>query len=677
MTRALRRSPLSSPWPRSVWPRTACIAALLLLACSEASETPGPDGLSGQAATDQRSVLLICLDTVRADHMGFLGYTARDTTPAMDALAEHSIIFDDVTAAACWTKPSVPSFLTGCFPATHGVYEGSSKAAKGHETDVLDERVETLAEAFQSAGYATAGFLRNGQLAPGFGIDQGFETYDNGPYDARDIADKALAWLEQRDDEQPFFLYLHVLDAHWPFHVPDEVLLGFASQEHVDLIREGDWHAFMDAVHDGQRVLTPEEQDGILAIYDGCLRYIDDQLARVFDALGEDGRLNEMVVGVVADHGEEFLEHGRFGHGHGLYENLTRVGWMLQAPGVAPGHRSQPVSLIDLHPTVLSAAGVPPVGELLAVDRIRFPDRPAVLFAEHKSPSRYEQALREEDRKLVRAFRSTAAPLPTDALQLGTRWEAEFEVLADGSFHATQLKPRDEAPLDPVELRGVLEATASGGLAVAGLALEWTADTEIYGKAENAEALVVGIPVKVVGDLVDGRFHAQRVKVYAIEDRDSPEIRGPLARLEVSGGDARGEAMAAATAEVTAVAGTLWIGPIAVTFDAGTRFKGVPTSPRMHRDDVALILDGGAQASAAAGYSVDYRLYDLSRDPGETAPVEEVSSLADASPELRRLSDALDKIAASAGGRSVWSEAGSGLLDEELLNELRALGYVR
>ena len=290
----------------------AALTVLLATACSGSADEATPT-----ADDDKRSVLLICLDTVRADHMGFLGYTQRDTTPALDALAARSIVFDDVTAAACWTKPSVPSFMTGSFPATHGVYEGSSKAASGMETDVLDERAVTLAEAFQSAGYATAGFLRNGQLAPGFGLDQGFETYENGPYDSKAIADMALEWLEAHDSDQPYFLYLHVLDAHWPFHVPDEVLLQFARQADVDLVRADDWHALMDAVHDGERVLTPQEQDGILAVYDACLRYIDDQLARVFDALAQSGQLDDMVVGVVADHGEEFLEHGRFGHGHG------------------------------------------------------------------------------------------------------------------------------------------------------------------------------------------------------------------------------------------------------------------------------------------------------------------------------------------------------------------------
>jgi arylsulfatase A-like enzyme len=640
----------------------ALLAALLGASCSDSN-----DASNGGTSAGQRSVLLICLDTVRADHMGFSGYSLRDTTPALDALAARSIVFDDVTAAACWTKPSVPSFMTGSFPATHGVYEGSSKAAKGHETDVLDERAVTLAEAFQSAGYATAGFLRNGQLAPGFGLDQGFETYENGPHDARAIADMALDWLEQRDDQKPFFLYLHVLDAHWPFHVPDEALLEFARQEDVDLIRQGDWHQLMDAVHDGERELTPEEEAGILAIYDACLRYIDDQLARVFTVLEESGELDEMVVGVVADHGEEFLEHGRFGHGHGLYENLTRVGWMLHAPGVAPGHRDDPVSLIDLHPTVLSAAGVKPDAELLAVDRITHPDRQAALFAEHKSPQRYEQALREGDRKLVRAFRSTVHPLPTDALRTGTRWEAELEILPDGRLRATQLKPREESPLDPMEVRGPLSVPAAGGFAVAGIPLELTADTGIYGVAEDVSALVAGVPVKAMGNLVDGHLEAVRVKVYAVSEQGADpyglEIRGPITRTETDPGES--------------MAGTVWIGPLPVSFHEGTRFKGVPTSPRMAREDVRRILELGAAGAVSAGFTVEYRLFDLSADPGETTPIEQVTSLEPASEELRRLSAALDRVARSARGRSHWSERGTGILDEELLDELRALGYVR
>jgi len=640
--------------PASVRPA----AALLLAALAGCGGEPAP--AADTAADGPRSVLLVCLDTVRADHLGFMGYTRRPTTPALDALARDALVFDDVTAAACWTKPSVPSFLTGSFPATHGVYEGSSKAAEGMATDVLDERSTTLAEAFADAGYATAGFLRNGQLAPGFGMDQGFELYDNGSHDAAAIADLALDWLGARDRSRPFFLYLHILDAHWPFDVPDEAALRFAGPEDLALVRDGDWHALMDAVHDGERELTADEAEGILDLYDSSLRYVDDQLARVFDALREDGTLDELVVSVVADHGEEFLEHGRYGHGHGLYENLTRVGWLLRAPGVAAGRHEAPVSLIDLHPSVLSAAGLEPDGELLAVDRVRRPDAPGVIFSEHKSPSHYEQSLREGGWKLVREFRNTVPPVPTDALEPGTRWEAEFERTHDGALLATQLKPRDDPPLDPMELRGALAGGPAAGWSVAGIPLELADGFEVYGEADDPAALAAGVVVKAKGDLVDGRLVTDRVKVYADGEDDTPELRGPLTAWE---GDDRG--------------GTLRIGPVALTVDGDTRFKDVPDKPQVQRRHVERLLAVGAPGAADLGFTVRFELFDLAADPAERAPVETVDDLAAGSERLRALSAALDRVAAAAAGRSVWAAEGAGLLDDALLEDLRALGYVR
>ncbi len=643
-------------------PRTRSPAVALLLAALAAcggEPAPGADA-PGAADDGPRSVLLICLDTVRADHLGFMGYDRRPTTPALDALAEGALVFDDVTAAACWTKPSVPSFMTGSFPATHGVYEGSSKAAEGMATDVLDERSTTLAEAFAEAGYATAGFLRNGQLAPGFGLDQGFELYDNGSHDASDIADLALDWLGTRDRDRPFFLYLHILDAHWPFDVPDDAALRFADAADLALVRDGDWHDLMDDVHDGERELTPDEAEGILDLYDSSLRYVDDHLARVFDALREEGLLDELVVSVVADHGEEFLEHGRYGHGHGLYENLTRVGWLLRAPGVPAGRHEAPVSLVDLHPSVLSAAGLEPDGELLAVDRVRRPDAPGVIFAEHKSPSHYEQSLRDGSWKLVREFRNTVPPLPTDALEPGTRWEAEFTRTPDGGLLATQLKPRDDPPLDPMELRGALAGDAEAGWSVAGVPLVLAEGFEVYGEAEDPSALAPGRIVKAKGDLVDGRLVAERIKLYADDEDDTPELRGPLTSWE---GDDRG--------------GTLRLGPLAIAVDGETRFKDVPDKPQVQRRHVEALLAAGAPGAEALGFTVRLELFDLAADPAEATPVETSEDPAAGSDRLRALSASLDRVAAAAAGRSVWAAEGAGLLDEALLEDLRALGYVR
>src|SRR5262245_8276724 len=144
------------------------LAALLaaLASCGEASQVHG-----------KRNVVLICMDTVRADHLGVYGY-ARPTTPELDRLAARALVFADASATAGWTKPSVPSFLTGTYPCQHGVYEGSAHGEAGDVTDVLPAECLTLAEAFHENGYATAAFVHNAQLREGSGFEQGFDTYD-------------------------------------------------------------------------------------------------------------------------------------------------------------------------------------------------------------------------------------------------------------------------------------------------------------------------------------------------------------------------------------------------------------------------------------------------------------------------------------------------------------------
>ena len=148
---------------------------LLLAACGSASEGEG---------TRRPDVIFVCMDTVRADHLGCYGHD-RDSSPNLDALAERSIVFADASATACWTKPSVPSYLTGTYPLQHGVYRGSARDATGTRSDALPEAAWTIAEAFSGAGYQTGAFVRNAQLRHGLGFEQGFDVYLDEAGDAR------------------------------------------------------------------------------------------------------------------------------------------------------------------------------------------------------------------------------------------------------------------------------------------------------------------------------------------------------------------------------------------------------------------------------------------------------------------------------------------------------------
>ena len=394
---AARRAPWSAR-------RAALALAATLLAfpsgCGKAPDTPPfPD----TARLEPLNVVLVCLDTVRADRLGCYGYGGNPTTPALDALAADATLFRDTSAAAGWTKPSVPSFFTGTFPCQHGVYEGSARGIAGATTDLLPAAAATLAERFRAAGYATAAVIHNAQLRRGGGFEQGFDTYEDDAGDARDVRARASRWLDGRDPDRPFFLYLHFLDAHWPYDVPDEAARRFTAGD-VDFFRGGDSRALRDAVNDGSVTLDSAQQETLSALYDGALRFLDDELGAFLADLRARGLYDATVISVVADHGEEFLEHGRIGHGHGVWQNLLAVPWILRVPGRAPGELSASVALVDLPPTLLAAAGLPPEGAGEGVDRLAHPDRPVLLLAENKAPDRYVQSLRVGTRKLVRTW---------------------------------------------------------------------------------------------------------------------------------------------------------------------------------------------------------------------------------------------------------------------------------
>ncbi|MBI5434994.1 MAG: sulfatase [Planctomycetes bacterium] len=378
--------------------RRVLTVLLAVVAACDSSSRPRAQG---------PNVILICMDTVRADHVGWNGYTKHATTPRLDRLAAEALVFADATATAGSTRPSVPSFLTGTYPLQHGLYgrEGDSVAP-------LADDANTLAEAFDAAGWHTGAFVYNPQLARGNGFEQGFRTWQDQQADALSIRTRAEAWLDELPDDEPFFLYLHFLDAHWPYPIPEEYATKFADAATVAPFQGPDSWALITAIGTQERPTSETELDGLRALYDGGIRYIDDQLAVFFDELERSGEWNDTVVCVLADHGEEFMEHGRIGHGHGLWENLLRVPWIVRIPGAAAERVDVPVSLVDVFPTLLAAAGVPVPSSNEGIDRLRDRTTRTPIFAELKEEQSYQQALRSGEHKLVRRLRRAAGTDP-------------------------------------------------------------------------------------------------------------------------------------------------------------------------------------------------------------------------------------------------------------------------
>ena len=596
------------------------------------------------------NVVLVCMDTVRADHLGCYGYDDRDTTPFLDALAAESLRFSDASATACWTKPSVPSILTGTMPMQHGVYRGSARDEAGTFSDVLPDEAKTLAEAFHERGYQTGAFIKNSQLRPGLGFEQGFDVYKDKAGDAREIRWRANDWLDDRDEARPFFLYLHYLDAHWPYPIPDEYAGKFSEMEIVERIRSGDWRALRDAVNHGETELSAEDLGALLALYDGAIRYIDDELARLWKRLEREGLAENTILCVMADHGEEFLEHGKLGHGHGLYENLLDVPWILHVPGTPASVIESRVSLLDLYPTLLSAAGIETEMEgLLGVNRMHSPTKNVASLAEHLESKRYHVSWSQEGEKVVEIVTpkrgGSDAPRKLEELDTRGRWEVRLRPAEPGARMVSRLRPAKDQEEDEVEVKGLIEDVSATSFTIAGISIDTSATPEIYGAIEDEHGeergILAGILVKARGTVRDGNLLARKIKLYPVGDEVEIEVRGLLSVTGANG------------------------------IEVGGFTARVDSDSELDIGDGVHDL-GAAEIAALMGEELavekrEVMHYELAHDPEERAPTMGGKGIFEDAERLRLLNSFL--------ATKLWGVQTKKRLSEDELKDLRAIGY--
>jgi arylsulfatase A-like enzyme len=318
--------------------RTAALApalAAILVACGSARERP---------LLEELNVLLVVVDTVGAEHVGFLN-PGQDHTPHFDRLAREGVVFEHAYAPAPWTQPSLASLLTGRMPSQHALLR---------LFDSLGEEQETLAEALRARGFETAAVVSHLLLERRFGFAQGFDHYDASAvagHDAitsRSVTDRALAWLDGRSTDAPFLLFVHYFDPHFAFnHHPEfDRTAGYA----------GPLRPAMDIweLRDRRDRLTREDLDYLVGLYREEIAYTDAQVGRLLDHVREGDPRPTLVI-LAADHGEEFMRHGWIGHTRTLYDELLRVPLVFHLPGVfAPRRVDAPVSLLDVLPTLLA-----------------------------------------------------------------------------------------------------------------------------------------------------------------------------------------------------------------------------------------------------------------------------------------------------------------------------------
>jgi arylsulfatase A-like enzyme len=371
---------------------------------------------SRSAPAGKPNLLLVMVDTLRADHLPAYGY-GRGRTPAIDALAAGGVRFVNAFAQASWTRPSVATMLSGLYPSSHGAV---------HKADALPDRVETLAELLRAAGYHTVGFANNVNVTAAFNFDQGYDEYH---YLAPSLffwADEAAAklalynvlrlarerflvrriwvehyyqpaevvtrtvrgWLDRAPLPEPFFLFVHYMDPHDPY---------FAHPY------DGEGYA---------RVANPSPPPGVAEryrqLYDGEISYFDEHLGALFGELRTRELFARTLIVLTADHGEEFHEHGGWWHGTTLYDEQLRVPLIVKPAGPARGARvvDSFATHLDVAPTMLTAAGlpVPPhmQGHPLPLDGGAAVEREQV-FAEQDFEGNVLDAVRTRGWKLITA----------------------------------------------------------------------------------------------------------------------------------------------------------------------------------------------------------------------------------------------------------------------------------
>jgi arylsulfatase A-like enzyme len=293
------------------------------------------------------------IDTLRADRLHVAGNPA-PVSPNLDALAAQGLWFERAYAASAWTVPSTASLLCGLPPPAHGVGFGDSY--------YLADALLTLGEAFQRAGYTTAGFSCNPLIAASRGFDQGFETFlDTSWSRATAVHEEVRDFLRQAADKR-FFLYLHYVEPHWVYEPTEEaraLLAGPPPPGYLDVELDKHLPAFYaDPDADLERLLATRDHQ--LRLYDAEILDVDREIGRVLALLRELGVADRTVIAVTSDHGEEFLENGWAGHHNQLFDGTTRVPLLLHGPGVPVGKVvGHPVENRHLAATLLALAGVP------------------------------------------------------------------------------------------------------------------------------------------------------------------------------------------------------------------------------------------------------------------------------------------------------------------------------
>ena len=395
--------------------RVPALFLCLSAACSGEKRATPADAAKARAQPD---ILLVSIDSLRADHLGCYGYE-KPTSPVIDRLAREGVRFSTAVSTTSWTLPAHAAMFTGLYDSTHGVIDNGL---------ALPPAARTLAEELRSAGYRTAGFFGGPYLHPVFGLSQGFDVYESCMSASRgassetelkhvlDPDDKTShgdvtgprtleaveRLLSKEDPARPLFAFVHLWDVHYDYQPPENYWRRF-DPDYSGALDARDL-AHNKAIHEG---MPARDLQHLIALYDGEIAFTDEILGRMLEAWGRRRDLANTVVVVTADHGEEFFEHRGKGHQKTLFDEVIRVPLVVWWPKGLPAARVVDVQarLIDLFPTLTALARVEnaprvqgrDLGPLLRGEALP----PATALCELYTEKQETRALRSETLKVL------------------------------------------------------------------------------------------------------------------------------------------------------------------------------------------------------------------------------------------------------------------------------------
>lgn len=321
---------------------------------SGALTRPGPTPTWTRSGPPPKRIVLYIIDTLRADRLKSYNPKTRVRTPNLDRLAAEGTVFLQNYSQGNESYVSHAAIFTGQFPLTNGVYTGDLELRAAHRL---------ISEAVKAAGLRTAGFTSNGYIDVRNGYLQGWDTYVNAliqkkPYKAPGLLAQARGWVEKQGDK-PWFLYIGTVDPHVTYRAHDDILPYYDPAPYSGKYRKSCSGDELGRIKAAPERVSPRDRVRIEALYDNEVDFSDRHLGEFLDFLAARGQLDETMIIITSDHGDEFWEHGDVGHGHSLYEELVHVPLIVRYPPLFPAGAKvrEGVDTIDIYPTVLDALG--------------------------------------------------------------------------------------------------------------------------------------------------------------------------------------------------------------------------------------------------------------------------------------------------------------------------------